>query len=510
MIDDFKKHIDGIVRRKLNAANKSFKVANLPSIQKGKKEELNYSLWLVKLLSQKMVSIHPYTQSQINILEILSFNVLYKQSFKSLCDSDHPAATEAIAKLGIDNVVLGEIVSAVKKFDQLALDYYDLFKGELALDGNTLAIVHNKITELSNDSAQGTIVSHSAKMTNPACRHPRVFSASTAYPDGFVRTGNSLVDFDMHINATKLKVFKFLSLKASGVSFLDLINRDNVDVLSNILSSGKDMTCEWIGNFKAKINIQDKRTHFAIKQIYFPFSNDYHQLSILTPSGLVFSLKEKIDYMNDQSKEAYLGKSAKKKKQYFNIGYSSISNLTVTRHGGDHPKNISGLNNKHQSYYLLLSLPPNLQHRDIHFPKTDFFNQTVNYFQCKHQFYQLHKLYSRNDNNMDIRAERDDYYQSIIDHIIEKTWQVRSVAIEQYNATTNQLPAAQQTWLCEQEESKSKRDNTDDWLDDIVKSATTFLLHGYEKILGKKAIKLGDAEYKHMQKLVLSNKEALR
>ena len=111
---------------------------------------------------------------------------------------------------------------------------------------------------------------------------------------------------------------------------------------------------------------------------------------------------------------------------------------------------------------------------------------------------------------MHIRAERDEYYQSVIDHIIEKMWQVRSIALEQYNPSVNQLQLSQKKWLCEDEASKTLRDTTDDWLDEIVKSVTTFLFYGYEKILGKKAIKFSDAEHKHMQKLVLLNKEALR
>jgi CRISPR-associated protein Csy1 len=98
----------------------------------------------------------------------------------------------------------------------------------------------------------------------------------------------------------------------------------------------------------------------------------------------------------------------------------------------------------------------------------------------------------------------------VIDHVIEKMWQVRSVALEQYSSAVNQLSIGQRTWLCEAMDSRLLRETTDDWLDDIVKSMTTFLFYGYEKILGKKAIKFSDAEHKHMQKLVLLNKEALR
>jgi CRISPR-associated protein Csy1 len=109
---------------------------------------------------------------------------------------------------------------------------------------------------------------------------------------------------------------------------------------------------------------------------------------------------------------------------------------------------------------------------------------------------------------MHVRAERDDFYQSVIDYVIEKMWQIRSVALEQYREETNQLQKAQKIWLCDQHEELRMLE--DDWLDIILKGITTFLFHGYEKILDKKSIKLGDAEYKHMQNIVTKNKEALR
>lgn len=509
MIDDFKKHIDRLVKQKLKNEKSSSEDDTLPFMGDDKNSELDYSTWLMTLATQKIKTLHPQNVLHRDLVEILSFDVFYKQTFKSLCDSGHPAASECLERLGIDDVISSSIINSINRIDGLCLEYFDLFKDEL-LKKESLNEVHNKITELSLDSNQGTVISHSAKMTNPSCKYPKIYKTAPHSCDGFVRTGNSFVEFDMHINATKLKVFKFLSLKVGDSSVLKLIQDHNVTTISNVFLVDESLAKEWVFNFNEGLNGQDWRTHFAIKQVYFPVGSDYQQLSIVSPSGLVFSLKNKIDFINDRSKEAYIGKRAKKENKYAESGFSSIPSLTVTRHGGDHPKNISGLNNKYQSYYLLASSPPKLKNRESHFPNTDFFAQTVNYFQCKQQFYQLHKLYSRDDNNMHIRAERDEYYQSVIDHIIEKMWQVRSVAVEQYMPTASQLSSAQKIWLCQQEESKTLRETTDDWLDEIIESVNTFLFYGYEKILGKKAIKLGYGEYKHMQQIVIKNKEAFR
>jgi CRISPR-associated protein Csy1 len=103
---------------------------------------------------------------------------------------------------------------------------------------------------------------------------------------------------------------------------------------------------------------------------------------------------------------------------------------------------------------------------------------------------------------------RDEYYQSIVDSIIEKMWQIRAVAIEQFNPQHSQLSVAQQTWLCDH--NKDRRETAEDWLDIICISITAFLFHGYEKTLHKKAVKLSDMEHKHMRKIILQNKEALR
>ena len=157
---------------------------------------------------------------------------------------------------------------------------------------------------------------------------------------------------------------------------------------------------------------------------------------------------------------------------------------------------------------LLISLPPSIKIRDLTFPKQDFFSQIVRYSHCKSQFQALHQLYLNARNNVGNRELRDEHYQSVIDHIIEKMWQVRAVAQEQYRPEDNQLPTAQQTWLCEH--NKARCETTDDWWDAICSSVTSYLFHGYEKTLGNKAIKLSDAEFQQMKTIVLSNKEAFR
>ncbi|MEW6587165.1 MAG: type I-F CRISPR-associated protein Csy1, partial [Nitrospirota bacterium] len=234
----------------------------------------------------------------------------------------------------------------------------------------------------------------------------------------------------------------------------------------------------------------------------------YHLLSILTPSGLVFSLKEKIDDINDRSPDAYSGKRLKKDNKYSQTGFSTVPNLTMTRHGGEHPKNISGLNNKYQSYYLLQSTPPILPKRDIRFPKQNFFAESFRYYEYREVFDALHKLFKTDYNNLRIREGRDYRLQDLMDRIIDKMWAVRAVSNEQYRSKNSQLKPHQRTWLCD--EFKENREEENDWLDKLCNEIARWIVLTYEKLLGQQAYKLGEPERLHIHGIVAENREALR
>ncbi len=369
-------------------------------------------------------------------------------------------------------------------------------------------------------AGQISISTHPCTFSHPSSRKNKngyatsIIASSKQCNDGFLRSGNVDVVADALGNAAALDVYKFLMLvMEDGQNLIQHLEQDS-DLAVKFFTLAKDegplsyqslkdgfLTMTSAGN--------EKVTSSKIKQVYFPLNNegDYHQLSLLTASGILFEQRKRIDGIRfgDEIKIA----REKKKVNQEHGAYKEIYNLTTIGYGGTKPQNISVLNNQNGGKaHMFMSAPPQLKNRDTHFPSVDFFSQSIRYFHCKYQFQQLHVLYQRDDNNMHIRAERDDFYQSVIDYVIEKMWQVRDVASEQYREESNHLPKAQKIWLCDQYEEQ--RMLHDDCLDTILKGLTAFLFHGYEKILGKKVIKLGDAEYKHMQSIVTKNKEALR
>ena len=384
-------------------------------------------------------------------------------------------------------------------------------------------------------AGQIAIATHPCTFSHPSSRKNKngyvtaIIANSEKANDGFLRSGNVEVAADALGNAAALDVYKFLTLVLEdGETLIEHLERDSEQAINLLAAASKDIYPDYPALKQAFLAMTTKSsesiTSSKIKQVYFPLTpipmqanssstggnginTEYHQLSLLTASGLVFELRQRLDSMRfgDAVKEA---RDKRKTNQYYK-GYKEIYNLTTIGYGGTKPQNISVLNNQNGGKaHLFMSLPPSIKHRDVHFPRSDFFSQSLRYSQCRAQFQALHQLYRGDDNNMHIRAQRDDYYQSVIDHVIEKMWQVRAVAKEQYRADDSQLSSAQQTWLCEQ--TKSLRETADDWLDAICHSITSYLFHGYEKTLGNKAIKFGDAEHKQMQKIVSSNKEALR
>lgn len=91
-----------------------------------------------------------------------------------------------------------------------------------------------------------------------------------------------------------------------------------------------------------------------------------------------------------------------------------------------------------------------------------------------------------------------------MDYVLETVWQVRSVK-DQYLESHSSLNMNQRIWL-----QVAEAPENDDWLDDMIEKIALFIFHGYEKVLSKKAEKLGAEELKQILKVVEKNKELLR
>lgn len=364
-------------------------------------------------------------------------------------------------------------------------------------------------------AGQISISTHPCTFSHPSSRKNKngyassIIASSQHSDDGYLRSGNVAVEADALGNAAALDVYKFLTLEMEdGQALLGHIEQDSdlAQQLLNIKSESYDTLKD---GFLAITNSDaDNVTSSKIKQVYFPVDNGYHQLSILSASGAMFELRKRIDTIRF-SEETKAARACDKNNEIYKGGYKQLVNITTIGYGGTKPQNISVLNNQNGGkVHLLSSEPPKLTKRDIHFPTVDFFSQSFNYYQCRELFYALHELFLNHKNDWNIRRERDEYYQAIIDRIIERMWLVRSVSPAQYNPDTTQLNKTQKIWLCEVNEDKRETESA--WLDYLCKDIARFIFNGYEKLLGKKAFMFSDDEFKHIHKQVVKNMEALR
>ncbi|MBO1896916.1 type I-F CRISPR-associated protein Csy1 [Shewanella sp. BF02_Schw] len=327
--------------------------------------------------------------------------------------------------------------------------------------------------------------------------------------DGFLKSGSVLTDMDSLGDAAALDVDKFLNLTMQdGDNLLTHIQQET-DLAQTLLAIKSANYQELRNGFLAMVEgTTESITSSKIKQVYFPVDDDYHQLSLLTNSGMVYKLRSRLDKLRF-SDEVKALRDKKRKNEFSEQGYSEIYDLTTIGYGGTKPQNISVLNNQNGGKaHLLSSLPPSIEKRNVHFPKSDFFTESFKKYEYVTQFKALHNVFLDKRNNINIRDARDRYLQQIIDLLIEKMWSVRSVSQAQYHADTSSLSSVQRTWL--HDDFTEERETSEQWLNSLISEISAWLTRSYEKVLDKQAIKLGEAERLHFADVIERNKEFLK
>lgn len=347
------------------------------------------------------------------------------------------------------------------------------------------------LPDAAKRAGQISISTHPCTFSHPSSRKNKngyvspIIADIKKQNDGFLKSGNVEVQSDALGNAAALDVYKFLNLIMNdGKKLIYHIEKNSE--LSKSLLSIKNHTYEQIrdGFLKMINSSQDLVTSEKIKQVYFPVYDDYHQLSILSNSGIIYNIKERINSMrfSDEVKE----KRAKRKKdEYSESGYSEIFELTSIGYGGTKPQNISVLNSQNGGKaYLLRSMPPVLKKRKIYFPKSNFFEDSIRVWDVSKVFNALVRIASTDYNNIDIRNGRIHRYRELMDIIIEKMWAVRSVSLEQYYEKNSKLKSHQKIWLSQEHEEL--RENDDAWLEKLEKEISLWIFNSYQERTKKK------------------------
>lgn len=369
--------------------------------------------------------------------------------------------------------------------------------------------LENWLPKAAKRAGQMSITTHPGKFSHPSAQITPIISRSVGNFDGYLRSGNVEVERDALGNAAAIDVYKFLTLTMNdSKKLIDHIQEDSKLAVSLLTIKSADY--ETLKNdFLAMIKPVTKQimTSSKIKQVYFPVINGYHQLSILINSGIVFELKKRIDTIrfSDEMKEL---RDKKKNNIYSEQGYLELYDLTVIGYGGTKPQNISILNSHNGGKsYLLSSLPPTFKKRDIHFPKYNFFRESLKESEYRLTFHALQKLFKTDYNNMNIREGRDWRLQNLVDLIIHRMAAVRDISKEQYIPDTSHLKQHQKIWLCPEE--YQKRQVEDAWLDVLCEEIARWIVITYER-LTHRAEKLGEAERKHIEDIVMQSRGEFR
>jgi len=376
----------------------------------------------------------------------------------------------------------------------------------------------------SKRAKQISISTHPCTFSHPSARKNKngyvssIIADREHRDDGFLRTGNIKVKRDALGNAAALDVHKFLTLiMPDGKQLIEHIQEETPLAISLLTINNKSYN-ELRDEFLAMVSTSNEIiTSSKIKQVYFPIGNgDYHQLSILSNSGIIFELRKRIDkirFGETQEEKEELKKLREKRRsgEFSENKFREIFELTTIGYGGTKPQNISVLNNQNGGKaQLLYSMPPTLNRRDIHFPKVDFFKNSITIWEFKDIFFALHHIYKTDYNNKNIREGREYRYAEIMDKIIDKMWAIRDISIEQYYEKSSKLKYHQKVWLCH--EYKEERERDDEWLDKLIKEIARWIIDiGYKKVVGKNEyIKFGKGEYTHILSVIEKYKEALR
>jgi len=361
----------------------------------------------------------------------------------------------------------------------------------------------NWLPDAAKRAKQLNVVSHPAKFSHSAAKTSSVIAQSEPKNDGLLRYGNVMdMELDVFGNAAAMDVYKFVSLELQdGLTVLQHLEQKSEQIKKQFDLTTASFEELHTGLMAIKQDSDPQTaTSGKVKQVYFPVEseeNGYHLLSILTSSGLMYQLKQRINEMrfSEATKQA---REDRKSGEYNSDGLREIYGLTGIGYGGTKPQNISALNNQNGGVaYLLGSMPPELESRPIRLPKNDFFNEVLWNKAFDWAFQELDYLLNKDwRKTFEIRNQRDAVFEAAIYQTQDLIDQVReSFAGWSDSDTYENLPDWQKYWLDQKYENQ--RDESDEYLDLAMFGFTRWFLKAFEAYLKANKTRFDDVDLRH-------------
>lgn len=333
-----------------------------------------------------------------------------------------------------------------------------------------------------------TLASHNAKLSYPEAKVALNLPKSTKKKNGYIYTTNIDYDVDVVASAGYLATSTLLTMKLEDERIVyDHVCSDSVSLIEDLKSLDVDFS-----EFKKKIlktkNISEpKASDIRIRQVYFPVADgEYHLLSVLPASSLVYALKKRIAEKNQRFFE-----TRDKESKLYGQKSRQIKDLTEIRYGGSHTENISLMNSLTKVTYLLSSLPPSLDPNRIKRPHKNFFTDCIYYKYYEQNMRYFHRILQDKRNNLDIRQRRDECLLNICDHILGEGYRLSAVPEGWSELSGCQISEYQKIWLDEKNRARRKEE---EWLGPVSTDFARWFIFAYEKVLGKEHIMLSTDE----------------
>lgn len=250
------------------------------------------------------------------------------------------------------------------------------------------------------------------------------------------------------------------------------------------------------------------RSHTLAKQIYWlvgsePAKNDhFYLLSPLYATSLTQEVFSEISgsRFGDHAKDA---RKARRDGKEIVGGYSDYLYLAVQKMGGSNQQNVSQLNSERGGQnYLLASLPPNWESREIYAPMRDAFRA----FKRRPAVWKIVdelKRFLEMDpaKNMHTRDLRDDLTAMLVDELMLFTFDVHSLAPGWTTDDKCQLAPEEQYWLdprrADEDSEFAEARSQSDWHAAVSSRAAIWL---NRELNYKSPLNVGDSEHHHWKR----------
>jgi CRISPR-associated protein Csy1 len=374
------------------------------------------------------------------------------------------------------------------------------------------------LQDAARRAGQIQAVTHTLKAIHPDAKGTNLYCLPSALAQHQLVGSHCLGDDfagDVVGNAAALDVYKLLKLEHEGQPLLSLLlaeDRDALAALHKDAEQAQSLAAAFTSITRARDGLA---SHTHGKQLYWLAGDDprndahFHLLAPLYASSLAHRvyLGIQADRFGEPAKEA---RQARRDKQFHPGIIREYPQLAVQKLGGTKPQNISQLNSERRGdNYLLASLPPSWQQRDVRLPIRTQDGSIFPAFGQRPAVGELVRtlrdfLLSGPPPNVHTRNSRDELLSELIDELLQYAAELWAFEPGWSAKPECNLNRAEQLWLdfrrAEQDEMFASEWRRMAWVDEIRERFANWL---NARLVSK--LSVGDVENSYWSKQFGSN-----